>query len=69
MIEQFKKKNTFSLQNAKNIIKNIHNSTKKHRYYATYYDKDLFYTGKVTKMEDSKECVKFLERGVKTYAG
>jgi hypothetical protein len=62
MIEQLNK-NTSSLQNAKNVIENIQNSIEEHRYYAVYYDKDLFYVGKVTKVEGSEVCVKFLERG------
>lgn len=28
-----------------------------------YYDKDPFYIGKVTKVQGTEVCVKFLERG------
>ncbi|GBL81082.1 hypothetical protein AVEN_83154-1 [Araneus ventricosus] len=61
-IEQLKKNTT--LEQAKILLANIHDTLKEQVYFAVYYDNDPFYIGKVTKVIDEQNVkMEFLEKG------
>ncbi|GBM89432.1 hypothetical protein AVEN_201520-1, partial [Araneus ventricosus] len=61
-IEQLKKNTT--LEQAKILLANIHDTIKEQVYFAVYYDNDSFYIGKVTEVIDEQNVkMKFLEKG------
>ncbi|GBM06739.1 hypothetical protein AVEN_62986-1 [Araneus ventricosus] len=44
-------------------LQNIQRAVQRHLYFAVFYEPDLFYIGKVKKIEDEDILMKFLEKG------